>query len=266
MGKNHNKRRNMSQLTFPDDMDSCENATSSIKSSPLPPTPSKSPPSKIRAINNDDSTTGIILEKLSSIEKASHATANALETLTSTVQSLLNQVSIHSEKIQKIDSEPEKLKQENTQLKLKMNEMQRHSRLWNLKIHGLKEADDENIRELVIGVLVKVAPHICDHIPSTVDIVHRLGAKRKDGSHRTTIVRFSMRHYRDHVWKAAKNNAYLLSKNLRITEALSPDDAAARAKLCPLVKKAKEEGKKTSFKGPHAYIDGQRITLEELKP
>ncbi|CAM4297983.1 unnamed protein product [Leuciscus chuanchicus] len=159
MGKNHNKRRNMSQLTLPDDMDSCGNGTSSIKSSPLPPTPSKSPPSKFRAINNDDSTTGIILEKLSSIEKASHATANALETLTST------------------------------------------------------EADDENIRELVIDVLAKVAPHISDHIPNTVDIVHRLGAKRKDGSHRTTIVRFSMRHYRDHVWRAAKNNAYLLSKN-----------------------------------------------------
>ena len=254
MGKKGRKKRNAAELAS-DLSDMAEFMDDDSSTEALPLTPSKSPPSKLRAIDNGDSATRVILEKLSSIEKSSQATAKAMEALTATVQSLLNQVTTHSEKIQKIDLETEKLLKENLQLKIKLNDMQRHGRLWNLKIHGVKEENGEDIRQITINILSKVAPQISDKMALAVDIVHRLGTVKKIGSPRTIIIRFTMRFYRDIIWREAKNSGYLRDNNLRIKEALTPEDAAAREKLWPLVKKARDEGKRASFRGPFAYIE-----------
>lgn len=231
----------------------------------LPATPSKSPPPKLRAVDSNDSATRIILEKLSSIEKSSQATAEAMNALTATVQSLLDQVTTHSEKIEKIDLETEKLQKENLQLRMKLNDMQRHSRLWNLKLHGVKEENGENIRQITMDILSKVAPQINDKMALAVDIVHRLGNMKRIGSPRVVIIRFTMRFYRDIIWREAKNSGFLRDNNLRIKEALTPEDAAAREKLWPLVKKARDEGKRASFRGPFAYIEGKKIDYQEDK-
>lgn len=116
--------------------------------------------------------------------------------------------------------------------------MQRHGRMWNLKIHGLKEESGEDIRQITINILSKMAPQIINKIALAVDIVHRLGTVKKIGSPRTVLIRITMRFYRDIIWREAKNSGYLRDNNLRIKEALTPEDAAAREKLWPLVKKA----------------------------
>lgn len=259
MGRKERKRRSMAKLAsdLNDISESLEIDSSALQD--FPPTPSKSPPSKVRAIGNDDSTTRIILEKLSSIEKSSQATADAMNALTATVQTLLNQVTAHSEKIQLIDGEMEKLKKDNLDLSMKLSDLQRHGRLWNLKLHGVKEENGEDIRRITMDILCNVAPQISDKMPLAVDIVHRLGATKKDGSPRTMIIRFTMRFYRDIIWKEAKNNGFLRANNLRIKEAITREDAAAREKLWPLVKKAREEGKRASFRGPFAIIEGKKI-------
>lgn len=74
-------------------------------------------------------------------------------------------------------------------------------------------------------------------------------------------MRFTMRTYRDMVWRAAKDSRYLKENKLRIKEALIKQDVEARAKLWPLVKKAREEGKKVSWKGPHAFVAGKKLEL-----
>lgn len=262
-GKKGRKRRNMAELASDlNNMADLMDDDSSTEATPA--TPSKSPPSKLRAVDSDDSATRVILEKLSSIEKSSQATAKAMDALTATVQSLLNRVTTHSEKIQKIDLETEKLQKENLELKMKLNDMQRHSRLWNLKLHGVKEENGENIRQITMDILSKVAPQINDKMALAVDIAHRLGTMKKVGSPRTIIIRFTMRFYRDIIWREAKNSGFLRDNNLRIKEALTPEDAAAREKLWPLVKKARDEGKRASFRGPFAYIEGKKIDCLEV--
>jgi hypothetical protein len=69
-----------------------------------------------------------------------------------------------------------------------------------------------------------------------------------------------MRHHRDIIWKMAKGNKFLDEKKLRIKEALIPQDQTAREKLWLFIQKARQEGKKAGFKGPHAFNEGRMIT------
>ncbi|KAL1271990.1 hypothetical protein QQF64_031006 [Cirrhinus molitorella] len=64
-----------------------------------------------------------------------------------------------------------------------------------------------------------------------------------------------MRHFRDTLWKAAKNSPYLAKHHLRFAEDLSPEDREQRNKLWPLVEKARQQGRRAHFVGPKAYID-----------
>lgn len=44
------------------------------------------------------------------------------------------------------------------ELKERVKEMERHKSDLNLKIHGMKEKDDESTRDIVMGILSKVVP------------------------------------------------------------------------------------------------------------
>ena len=71
-----------------------------------------------------------------------------------------------------------------------------------------------------------MAPQISGEMALAVDIVHRLGTMKRTGSPRTFIMRFTMQFCRDIIWREAKNSGYLRDNNLRIIEALTPEDAA----------------------------------------
>jgi DNA repair ATPase RecN len=138
-------------------------------------------------------------EKLAIIEKTTETNPISMESLSATVQQLLNQVSTHSEKILTMEAKVQKLQQVNRQLRQNVMEIQHHSQRWNLKLHRVREEDGETIDNLG-----KVAPRIQDKLPDVNDVVHRLGRLRYHGSPRTTIMRFTMIIYRDVVWKEAK--------------------------------------------------------------
>ena len=106
----------------------------------------------------------------------------------------------------------------------------------------------------MINILGKVAPGLHEYLQEGVDIAHRLGPKRKDGFHRSLIILFALRRIRDAVWKSGKG-----CKFLRTTAASHRVDRVAREKPWPLVEKASKEGKKASFLGPCALIEGKKI-------
>ncbi|KAJ8003279.1 hypothetical protein DPEC_G00167770 [Dallia pectoralis] len=135
------------------------------------------------------------------------------------------------------------LQAENKILKANIADCQRYSRNWSLKLHSVKEEDGEDVRCRVINILEKVAPRVRDKLKEGVDIVHRIGPRRQDGSKRSIIILFALRLLRDAVWREAK---------------------AAREKLWPLVKKARDEGKKASFRGPFVFINGKKIDSAEV--
>jgi len=95
-----------------------------------------------------------------------------------------------------------------------------------------------------------------------VDSVHRIGKKKDGNTARNIIIQFSMRHYRDIVWRDARGSKFLEDAHLRLKEDLSPNERAVRAKAWPMVQKAREEGKRASFIGAFAYIEGKRVSID----
>lgn len=214
----------------------------------------------IRAMTSKQDET---LRRVSAIGITTEATSKRVEELTTTVKQLSLDVQQHKQTLEKMKVANTKLQEENKHLREAVAECQRYSRRWSLKMHGVRESRDEDIRGKIIDILGKMAPKLREDLKQGIDIVHRVGKLRDDGAARSTIVLFALRRLRDAVWKEAKNSQYLQENRLRITEALSPEDRAAREKLWPLIKKARDEGKKASFRGASAVINGKVIDCPE---
>lgn len=204
-------------------------------------------------------------KKFATIEMTTDSTSKLLENLSSTVHQLVLDVGQHGEALKCIDGEIKTLKEENKSLKAGLYECRRYSWRWLLKLHGVKEKAGEDPRSVVIDIFGKMAPDTRDGLNDGVDIAHRLGPARDDGKARTIIVMFSLRRLRDTIWRAARRCKYLDDNGLRLTEPLSPEDRAAREKLWPLVKAARDAGKKASFRSSFALIDGKKHFFSDVK-
>ncbi|MEQ2182232.1 hypothetical protein GOODEAATRI_020190 [Goodea atripinnis] len=187
-----------------------------------------------------------------------------MEKFTSTVHLLTLDVNQQREDLDDMKNIIQKLKAENKALKINIADCQRYSRRWSLKLHGVKEKEGEDLRHKITDILGSTAPKLRTDLEDGIDIVHRMGQRRQDQSCRPTIILFALRRVRDAVWREAKGSKFLFDNKLRITEALSPEDKEAREKLWPLVKKAREDGKKASFHGPFAFINGKKIDPPEV--
>lgn len=247
---------------------------------PLPCTPAKSPAPKTRRINDIPPDCDInkvmaaiqslsakcetIFEKVSSMETTVRNTDHAITFLNESVEKLIKDTSNHNERILTLEKKTADLSEGNKQLKLQVLEANSYRRRWGLRLQGMKEEDKEFTRDLVIKILGKVSPQIADKLSEVVDSVHRIGKRKNDNSPRGIIIQFSMRHFRDIKWRDARGSKFLEEAHLRLKEDLSPEERAARAKAWPLVKKAREEGKRASFVGAFAYIEGKKVNIDVL--
>ncbi|ROL43597.1 hypothetical protein DPX16_13528 [Anabarilius grahami] len=204
-------------------------------------------------------------KKIATIEMTTDSTSKMLESLSSTVHQLVLDVGQHSETLKCLDGEIKTLKEENKSLRAGLYECRRYSWRWLLKLHGVKERAGEDVRRVVIDIFGKMAPDVRDSLNDGVDIAHRLGPARDDGKARAIIVLFSFRRVRDGIWRAERRCKYLEDNSLRLTEPLSPEDRAAREKLWPLVKAARDAGKKASFRSSFALIDGKKHFFSDVK-
>lgn len=234
-------------------------------------TPTKSPPGKkkisysavllteiFNAIHSLNSKQDAFFQKITNIESSIEVTTAAVNSLSETINRLLSDVAIHGEKINKAEASIQHMQQENVSLKSRVEELERYSRKWCLKLLGVKEREGENVRTITINHLARVVPRIKDKLEEAVDVVHRVG-KRPDGSPRHIIIRFAIRRYRDIIWMEAKNSIYLRENAIYVKESLSKADIESRNKLWPLVLAARKEGKKAGFSGPFAVIINKRI-------
>lgn len=74
---------------------------------------------------------------------------------------------------------------------------------WNLRIKGMKEPADENAQKEVVELLGNIAPHLAQKLEDVRDSVGR----KESGRHRQMIVQFTVRRYRDEIWKTIKEFA-----------------------------------------------------------
>jgi len=239
-------------------------ANEEVFARPVSSTPSKNPSAKG---TNDVSLSTLLeaIQKLTAKVDETHGkvtvSCEKLDKLSEKVSQISEEVKRHDVKIVQLEKENRDLRAENLCLKENVDEMQRYSRRWNLKLQGVPEREGEDARSVTIDILRKMIPSIQNKLDDVIDVVHRLGQRRSDGAPRNIIMRFTMRTYRDMVWRAAKDSRFLKENKLRIKEALIKQDVDARAKLWPLVVKAREDGKKVSWKGPHAFVGGKKLEI-----
>ncbi|KAL1275024.1 hypothetical protein QQF64_027838 [Cirrhinus molitorella] len=165
--------------------------------------------------------------------------------------------------ITELQSQVVLLKKENAFLKSACDEHARYKRRWNLRLTGLPEKDEENVRETVIGILTRIIPVSVERLRDNVDTVHRLG-KRESAANsnnvpRVVIIQFGMRTIRDEVWKKSKDARVCKDLHISFKEDFSKEDRLARAKLWPLVQEARRRGKRAYLKEGYALIDNKRV-------
>lgn len=139
-------------------------------------------------------------------------------------------------------------------------DLERYSRRWNLRLHGVTEKEREDVRAESIRICEATFPEGRSSLADKIDTVHRIGRRLQNSSRpRSIIIQFSSRVTRDGVWKAARTSEFLRANHLLFTEDLIATDRERRQLLWPAVDKARKEGKKAHFIGGRAFVDGSEI-------
>ena len=138
-------------------------------------------------------------------------------------------------------------------------DLERYKRRWNLRLNGLKQRDrEEDTWEIVAEIILKMVPHWRGKMEFILDSVHRLGPSNQERP-RQIIMQFTGRRFRDELWRTTKDHPVCRELNIRFAEDLTKEDRDARLVLWPKVEAARKAGHKTVFRGPHAFINGQKV-------
>ncbi|XP_023814979.1 uncharacterized protein LOC111948013 [Oryzias latipes] len=249
----------------------------------LPCTPTASPAGKLRKVTETE--TEAVLSQLSSLTQLINSRSDTLEKLISgnsreisemkkavqensmqisavkdSVDVVCTEISDMKNRVVHAEAQLEKYKTIVETQEKRISQLESYSRRWNLKLRGLAEKENQNVRQEVIQICQSVLPEAKDKLPDVVDTVHRLGPKRPNNNQpRGIIIQFTARIHRDAVWRAAKKSAFLKEHNLRMAEDLSAEDRERRNRLWPAVEKARRENKLAFFVGGRAFVNGKEI-------
>ncbi|KAF7203375.1 putative LOC107395371-like protein [Nothobranchius furzeri] len=212
-----------------------------------------------------DSTLIKILNAVTNLSDRFDMQENKLESLATKMEEqhsmlteLKKEVAENKSKTTLLESELVKVREELLATKEKCKEQERYKRRWNLRLKGVSEKDNEDIKGTVTAILNKIAPGVPWSFQDMVDTVHRIG--KKDALHtRQVIIQFVKRECRDLIWKLSKNCDVCKKNGLRFAEDLIQEDREARRLLWPKVKEAREKNKRAYFRGPFAFIENTQI-------
>ncbi|XP_051794231.1 uncharacterized protein LOC127530790 [Acanthochromis polyacanthus] len=181
------------------------------------------------------------------------AIKNEFKAVHDDVMAVRNQVKEQSEQRVK---DNEKL----TAMGLRVTRLEDYSRRQNLKVYGIEEKEQENLREVTTRLCQELLPEARDQFAGAIDVAHRLGP-RKSGStqSRGVIMRFLYRHDRDRIWEASKNSVLLRNRHLKFAQDWSPEVRERRRQLYPMVARAKDEGRTAYLVAGRAFVDGKEI-------
>lgn len=187
----------------------------------------------------------------------------AIEDLKKNSEFLFQELQDVKTKTTKMEASSSEHERKITNLEAKLNDMERHQRRVNLRLHGLPETEGENVKRLVTDICRAVYPPgfpAEGELSPFIDVCHRVGPRRETNRPRPVIIRFATREARDNIWRSSRTAKELLSaRRLRFTEDLTAQDKAARNELWPQIDEAKKAGKRAFFVGARAFVDGKEI-------
>ena len=101
-----------------------------------------------------------------------------LQMFESRIEANSKAVKENKENIGKMQKQLETLTNENRSLKEMCLENARYKRWWDLRLLGLKERENKDTKDMVVGILTRVIPVVVDKLREIVDAVHCLGKKK----------------------------------------------------------------------------------------
>lgn len=257
------KRKDISRKMDYHNYASVEESLTGAKT-PLPDSPSK-PPSK-KGKSDDDSSSvistlsNLINTRSDAIEKMVSENALKIEGLKKTVDFVCAELNDIKGKVSHVETRLNTEEKKMGFCEQRLTDLERYSRRWNLRLHGVNEKEREDVRAESIRICEALFPEGGIRLADKIDTVHRVGRKLQNNSRpRPIIIQFSSRVARDGVWKAARTSEFLRANQLRFTEDLIASDRERRQLLWPAVDKARKEGKRAHFVGGRAFVDGSEI-------
>lgn len=231
--------------------------------SPLTGSPDK-PPSKKGRADDDDSVIStlsqLINNRSDALEKMVGDNALKIEGLKKTVDFICAELNDVKGKVGLIEARVSSEEKKMEFCETRIADLERYSRRWNLRLHGIPEKEGENIRAESIRICVATFPEGGPSLPDKIDTVHRIGKRPMNTTRpRAVIIQFSSRLIRDGVWRAAKSSEFLRVNSLRFSEDLTAFDRERRLLLWPAVENARKQGRKAYFVGHRAFIEGSEI-------
>ena len=186
-----------------------------------------------------------------------------IDDLTTVVLELQHHLKISTEEKKEIKKELEQLKDQaanNNKVideqktiieaqKIRLNKIEDYSRINNIRIDGVDEAQGESKENLQLKIQ-KVLENKLQLKNVVIDNIHRLPTKERAGP-RTIIARFSSHSIRD---AAIKNTWRLKNTGIFINEDLCEDTRRKRREKLPLLKSARESGKIAYFRRSQLII------------
>lgn len=242
----------------------------------LPSTPSKISAEKRPKPNTEGGKSGIsnetileailnlerrVDEKLADLSEQSKQSSVMIASLTKAIQFNTEEVNECKKRVKDLELQNDDLRKENRDLKVRVRENERYRMRWCLRIKGIEEKKDEDIRSVVIQTLGKIAPDLEPKLEEAVDVVHRLGRKM-DSRSRNVIVLFVQRRVKDEIWRLSKDSPVCKKEGIRFAEMLPREDLEERQKLWPQIDQARRAGKKAFFRGPYGFIEGRQINVD----
>lgn len=200
-------------------------------------------------------------EKLADLSEQAKQSSAMIASLTKAIQFNTEEVNECKKRVKDLETQNEHLRKDNCDLKERVRDQERYRMRWCLRIKGIEEKKDEDIRSHVIQLLCKIAPEMNAKMDEAVDIVHRLG-RRMDNKNRNVIVLFTQRRVKDEIWRRTKTSLICKTEGVRFAEMLPREDLEDRRKLWPQIDQARRAGKLAFFRGPYGFIDGRRIEVD----
>lgn len=233
--------------------------------SPLPESPSSSPAPKKTCGGNREPEPSLqsilkaVNDRAEEVKCMINLNSEDIKDIKKAIEHLHEEVGDIQKENLELKTKCAKLESDMENLQERVADAERYKRRWCLRLYGLPEQGEENVKEKVTAVCQKVAPTPGPKVAEGIDVAHRLGRRRDDNKPRAVIILFAYRTLRDELWRNAKNNVYLRDNKLRFGEDLTKEDKDARAALWPIIEKARSAGKKAYFVGRKGYVDGVEV-------
>ena len=162
---------------------------------------------------------------------------------TNAITALCDQLKGVEIQVQKTKRQVKELSEQVSKLQQRSDDAERCSRRWNLWLYGMKEATGENIQVDIMKLFVTLTPEEKEKICFLVNTVHRVGVPPCP----IIIIQFTMRNFRNKIWKISCKNEILKEKKLMLKEDFTHADRMERNRLWPLVEAARKQGKRAGL-------------------